>query len=409
MTFDPRLNKLTELKVRSAKEPGLYGDGSGLWLQVNGNSKSWLLRYMIDGRARYMGLGAYPAFSLKEARERARRARQLVIDRIDPIEARNQERAQKKLEVAKAITFEQACERYVALHEGDWKNGKHAAQWRSTLATTYPVIGDLPVAAIDTGLVLKVLEPMWKVTPETASRLRGRIERVLAWATISGYRSGDNPARWSGHLVEALPKLNRSSVEHHAALPFDELPAFMVELREREGISARALEFAILTAARTGEAVGARWDEIDLTKKTWTIPGERMKIGKEHRVPLSARAIEILQALPREDGNPHVFVGARNEAVGRTTMLKLLKAMRPGFVPHGFRSTFRDWASERTSFPPQVVEMALAHAIGNKVEAAYRRGDLLAKRAALMNAWASFCTTPASGKVVPFGKKANVS
>jgi integrase len=248
---------------------------------------------------------------------------------------------------------------------------------------------------------------MWKATPQTASRLRGRIERVLAWATISGYRSGDNPARWQGHLVEALPKLGRAnSVEHHPALPFTDIPAFMAELREREGRAPRLLEFLILTAARTGEAVGARWDEIDLAKKTWSIPAARMKMGKDHRVPLPERVMTILNELPRENNNPFVFVGSKAGApIGYRAMRDLVKLMRPGFVTHGFRSTFRDWASETTGFPPHAIEMALAHSVGNAVEAAYRRGDLFAKRVALMNAWAAYCGKPATGTVVPFAKK----
>ena len=282
---DRASGKLTSLKVANAKKPGLYGDGRGLWLQVSKvgtrTASSWVFRFMLAGRARYMGLGPTHTISLKEAREKARLARQKLLDGIDPIEMRRQERARKQLEAARRVSFEEACERYIAAHEPEWKSAKHRAQWRATLASTYPVIGSLPVAAVDTGLVLKVLEPIWRATPETTSRLRGRMERVLNWATTSGYRSGDNPARWRGHLDELLP--NRSKlriVKHHPALPFDELPTFMAELRKREGIAPRALEFTILTAARTSEVLNATWSEIDFAKKTWTVPTGRMKAGR---------------------------------------------------------------------------------------------------------------------------------
>jgi integrase len=405
-----RESKLTDAKVKATKRPGLFGDGLGLWLQVsetNGRlSKSWIFRFMLNGRPRFMGLGPTHAFSLKEARERARLARQMVIDKKDPIDARNAERLQGKLEAAKSVSFEDACTRYIAAHESGWTHPKHRKQWSATLASTFPVLGKLPVSAVDTPLLLKVLEPMWKATPATASRLRGRIERVLNWATTSGFRTGDNPARWGGHLDQLLAKRKSNSVRHHPALPFDEMPVFMAELRAKDGVTAPALEFAVLTAARTGEVTGATWDEIDLPNKTWSIPAARMKMGKDHRVPLSARALEILESLPREEGNPHVFLGAKAGApLNPSAMLGLMRPLRPGYVPHGFRSTFRDWAAERTNFASQVIEMALAHAIGDKVEAAYRRGDLFEKRRKLMDAWASFCSTPqASGEVVPFKK-----
>ena len=310
------------------------------------------------------------------------------------------------------MTFAECCTRYVAAHELGWDSLKHRQQWRNTLASSFPILGKLPVAAIDTDLVLKVLEPMWLVTPATASRLRGRIERVLSWATTSGYRVGDNPARWQGHLDQLLAK-RKSNAVRHPAMPFDELPQFLDELRQRNDIiSAPALEFTILTAARSGEVIGATGDEIDLKARTWTVPAARMKMSKPHRVPLSARALEILEALPHEAGSNFVFVGSKAGApLNNRTMLGILKAMRPGsgYVPHGFRSSFRDWAAETTGFPNHVVEQALAHAVASAVEAAYRRGDLFAKRVALMNAWAAFCAAPASGTVVPFAKKAVTS
>jgi integrase len=409
---DKREYKLTATTVASLNEPGLYGDGLGLWLQVapvgDRVSKSWIFRFRRDGKrnARYMGLGPTHTVTLKEARERARIARQLLLDGIDPIEARKQERAKRRLEAAKAVSFQEACERYIAAHEAGWKNDKHRHQWKATLASVYPVIGDLPVNAIDTGLVLKVLEPIWKTTPETASGLRGRIERVLSWATTRGYRTGENPARWRGHLDNQLAKRKGRAVKHHPAMPFDELPAFMAELRQREFVSARALEYTILTAARTGEVIGATWSEIDMKAKTWTIPAERMKAGKEHRVPLSDRALAILAALPREEGNDFVLIGGKaGKPLSNMAMLELMKGMRPKYVPHGFRSTFRDWCAERTAYPNHVVEKALAHVVADKVEAAYQRSDLFQKRRKLMDDWARFCETPkATGNVVSFNK-----
>ena len=389
--------KLTSLKIANLKKPGLYGDGLGLWLQISKvgarTRSSWVFRFMLAGRARYMGLGPTHTISLKEAREKARLARQKLLDGIDPIEMRRRERERKQLEAARRVSFEEACKRYIAAHEPEWESAKHRAQWRATLASTFTEIGGLPVAAVDTGLVLKILEPIWRVKPETASRLRGRMERVLNWATTSGYRSGDNPARWRGHLDELLPNRSKMRViKHHPALPFDELPAFMGELRDREGIAPRALEFTILTAARTSEVLNATWSEIDFAKKMWTVPAKRMKAGKEHRVPLANRALAVLEALPHEAGNNFVFIGGKRGApLSNMAMLELMRGMRPGYVPHGFRSTFRDWAAERTNYPNHVVEKALAHTIADKVEAAYRRGSLFEKRRKLMTDWSRYC------------------
>jgi len=390
-------------------KPGLYGDGLGLWLKVakavDGVSKSWVLRYMLDGRARYMGLGPVHTISLKRAREQARQAREQLLGGIDPIEQREEARARRRLEAAKRLSFKECCERYLQLHRNSWKNPKHGAQWQATLASSYPMLGELPVSGIDTGLVLKVLEPIWHLTPETASRLRARIERVLSWATVSGYRTGDNPARWRGHLDQRLPQRSKiAKVKHHPALPFDQLPDFIAELRQRPGISPRALEFTILTAARTGEVIGATWDEIDFEKKTWTIPPDRMKAEREHRVPLCDQAIAILKELPREQGNGFVFIGGKQGApLSNMAMLELMKGMRPGYVPHGFRSTFRDWAAECTGYANHIVEKALAHVVADKVEAAYRRGDLFEKRRKLMADWCRYCSSPkAEGRVVAF-------
>jgi integrase len=404
------IGRLTALKVEKAKEPGMYPDGGGLYVRVTAEgTKQWVLRYMLNRRPRWMGLGPAALFSLQEAREKARDARRLRHEGIDPIDARRAERARQRLEEAKAVTFKQCAEAYINAHRAGWRNDKHAAQWSATLSTyAYPKIGALPVQAIDTGLVLKVVEPIWTTKPETAGRLRGRLENILDFAKARGYRGGENPARWRGHLDKLLPALSKvRQVEHHAALPYAELPPFLSDVREQEGTSARALEFAILTAARTGEVLGARWSEIDLLEKTWTIPAERMKARREHRVPLSPRALVILAEMqPARDGdtaNAFVFPGGKpDQPLSNMAFLMLLRRMgRADLTAHGFRSSFRDWAAERTSFPSEVAEMALAHVVSSKVEAAYRRGDLVEKRRRLMDAWANFCEQPKSaGKVV---------
>ena len=393
---------MPNLTVKGIKRlpPGRHRDreSRGLYLQVGPTgTKSWLLRYELNGRERFMGLGALDDFDLKEARQRAREQRQKVSDGIDPIEAKKAARAAVALEAAKAITFEAAAQQYYDQHEGKWTNRKHAAQFLSTMkAYVFPHIGGLSVAAVDTGLVLKCVEPIWKDKTETASRVRNRIEMVLGWATVRGYRTGDNPARWRGHLAGVLPARGKiAKTEHHAALPFIELPGFWATLKEREGVATRALEFLILTAARSGEVLGATWDEIDLKTKVWTISASRMKGGRAHRVPLADPALKILDALPREDGNPFVFVG-EHDRMGKMAMAKVMGRLgRTDVTVHGFRSTFRDWAAERTNYPNHVVEMALAHVIGNKVESAYRRGDLFEKRRKLMAEWARYCVSPA--------------
>jgi integrase len=402
-------NKLTALSIKNATKPGLYGDGHGLYLQVSQfGTKSWLFRFMLNGTARKMGLGALHTVSLAEARKRAAAARLAVHDDEDPIEARTASRTAResaaKVEAAKAITFAQCAEAYIAANQAGWKNRKHRDQWvatfnptkrgRKTFPAATAAINDLPIHSIDTGLVLKAIEPIWTSTPETASRVRGRIEAVLNWATTRNYRSGENPARWRGHLNNVLP--NRTKVRrvaHHSALPFADAPAFMAALRSRFSISARALEFTILTAARTGETILATWAEFDLDAGVWIVPAERMKAEREHRVPLSNRTIEILRSLPR--AGKFVFPGAMAaKPLSNMAMLQLLRGMRDdGITVHGFRSTFRDWAAERTAYPNHVIEMALAHAIGDKVEAAYRRGDLFDTRRRLMDAWADYCAS----------------
>lgn len=387
---------LSVRKVERLTAAGHYLDAHGLYLQVKRTgAKSWLLRWERGGRDRWMGLGPLHTFSLDEARERARLARQLLRDGVDPRDARHAERARRVVDAAKAVTFDQATQQYYDAHSSRWQNAKHRAQFLATLAQyASPHFGSVPVAAIDMPMVLKALEPIWKTKTETASRVRGRIESVLDFATVRGYRSGDNPARWSGWLSHALPSpASIKNIAHHAAMPFNDVPAFMAALAKRDGVAARALEFAVLTAARTGEVVEARWDELDLTSKIWTIPASRMKSRREHRVPLSKRATEVLARLPREA--EFVFPGARARTpISNMAMTTVMRRMeQDAFTVHGFRSAFRDWIAERTSYPNIVGEAALAHVVGDKTEAAYRRGDLLVKRTHLMNDWAKFLST----------------
>jgi integrase len=325
---------------------------------------------------------------------------------VDPIEARKADRAQAALDDAKAITFKEATQRYIAAHRAGWKNPKHTPLWENTLAAyAEPVIGKISVQAIDTGLVLRVLEPIWRTKPETAGRVRGRIEVILDWAKSRGLRQGENPARWRGHLQYQLPARSKvRRVKHHPALPYAELPCFMAKLREQEGIGARALEFTILTAARTGEIIGAKRSEASTADMLWTVPAERMKAGKEHRVPLSGRALTILRDVTALETGDDTFIfggGKQGKPPSNMTMASVLHRMGYANVTvHGFRSTFRDWAAERTDFPNEVVEMALAHAVSNRVEAAYRRGDLFEKRRQLMSEWSNFCNTPTAARAM---------
>ena len=400
------VGKLSSLDVARSKKRGYYGDGGGLYLLVGPNgAKSWVFRFRKEGKLREMGLGPLHTIGLAEARQKAQDCRRKRLDGIDPIEAKRAALATARLDDAKTMTFRQCAESYIKAHRAGWRNPKHAEQWPSTLATyVYPVFGALPVQAIDVGLVLKALEPIWTVKPETASRVRSRIESVLDWATARGCRQGENPARWRGHLENLLPKKSKvRRVEHHAALSYDELPEFMAELRQQEGIAARALEFAILTVARTGAVIGAQWSEFDLSARLWTLPAERMKAGREHRAPLSDRAIAILEEMRRLHGGDFVFPGARrHHPIGETSFFVLLRRMGRGdLTAHGFRSTFSDWCGERTNFPAEVREMALAHTVNDKVEAAYRRGDLFQKRRQVMDAWARFATTAPDGNIVP--------
>lgn len=386
--------KLTDLQVTRASTRGLLNDGNGLNLQIAANgSKSWVLRYKLNGKARSLGLGPLRDVGLGLARERAADARRDIFNGIDVVEARRERKSAARLDAAKAMTFDEVAERYIVSHRAGWRNAKHAAQWRATLKTyASPIFGRLPVAVVDVALVLRMLEPIWKAKPETASRVRGRVEAVLGYAKALKLREGENPAQWRGCLDSLLPARSRvRKVKHHAALPYVEVAAFMVELRERPAVAARALEFLTLTATRTSEVLGARWDEVNFTEKMWVIPESRMKGSKEFRVALSGAALALLEQLPRDGA--YIFPGQRRgKPLSNMALLTLLRRMgRSNITPHGFRSTFRDWTFERTHFANEVAEAALAHTVKGKSEAAYRRGDALDKRRPLMAAWADHC------------------
>jgi integrase len=404
-----RVRKLTALDVQRATEPGLYGDGENLYLQVSqSGTKSWLFRYRLNGKSRAMGLGSANAITLKRARELCVEPRRLCAEGIDPIDAKRAQRAAAAVDTAGAITFKNFAEDYIRLHQHSWRSDKHRQQWQASLSTdVFPVFGNVPVRDITTALVLKALQPIWTIKPEAASRTRGRIEVILNAAKAGGLRSGENPAQWRGHLEMLLPAPRKlRAARHFAALPYQELPALMQELRTRPSIGARALEFAILTAARSNEVNLARWAEIDLEQRVWVIPAERMKAHKEHRVPLSDAAVSILRQLYATRSSEFAFSFTGGKPVSGSTMRMLLRlAGHKDATVHGFRSSFRDWAAEQTSYASEVIEMALAHSINNKVEAAYRRTDLFEKRARLMAAWAEFCAqAPTSSVVVPIRK-----
>jgi len=404
------LNRLSSPDLKK-KKPGMYADGGGLYLRVaEGGSKQWIFRYTVNGRLRDMGIGPTHTLTLAEARDEATAARKLRLKEIDPIEHRHAQRAAVAAEAAKAKTFRQCAEGYIKDNEAEWTNQKHRREWAITLSRyVYPVLGELPVAVIDTPLVLKVIKPLWARVPETASRVRGRIESVLGWATVHHYRSGDNPARWQNHLEQALPaRAKLAKKKHHAALPFVQAGGFMAKVRQDTRVSARCLEFIVLTAARVSEANVATWNEIDFENRLWTVPADRMKADKEHRVPLSNAAIAVLKAMWAIRHSDYIFPGQRNaHAVGANSVLRFAKeAAGIDITTHGLRSTFRDWAAECTTFPREVAEMALAHTIPDAVEAAYRRGDLFDKRRKLMQAWADYCAgTATDGKVVAIGRR----
>ena len=403
-------NALTTLAVKNAK-PGRHADGGGLHLLVKeSGSRSWVYRFMLRGKSRDIGVGpaaGIDAVPLAAARDLAAALRIRVKAGVDPLSERLEAiaaaAAAAQMSKVAGITFKTVAEVHIAANEGSWRNPKHRQQWGNTLASyVYPVIGDLPVAEVATAHVLQILEPIWNEKPETASRVRGRIETILNSAKARGYRDGENPARWRGHVEQILPARTRPSRGHHKAMSYADIPAFIGALRTREAMAALALEFTVLTAARSGEVLGASWGEVDLAKAVWTVPASRMKAGKEHRVPLSARAIAILEAV-KQLGSEVVFSGTGGGKLSGMAMAMLLRRMKVDVTVHGFRSGFRDWAAESTGFAHEVCEMALAHAIGNQAEAAYRRGDLFDKRRKLMEAWTTYCATPAAaaGTVTP--------
>lgn len=403
-------NALTSLAVKSAR-PGRHADGGGLHLLVKETgARSWVYRFMLKGKARDVGLGAasgLEAISLATARDKASALRLKVKSGVDPLAERDQDAAEALAAAQTAmiagITFRAVADAHIAANEGSWRNAKHRQQWSNTLATyAYPVLGELPVAEIDTPHILQILEPIWKAKPETASRIRGRIETILDAAKARGYRKGENPARWRGHIAQILPARSRLTRGHHKAMPYETVPAFVSALRTRGAMAALALEFCIITAARTGEVLYAKWSEVDFDKAAWTIPAARMKAGKEHRVPLSPRAIEILETT-KPLGKDWLFPADGGGALSTMAMTMLIRRMERDATVHGFRSAFRDWAAECTGYAHEVCEMALAHVIANKAEAAYRRGDLFDKRRRLMADWATFCDRASTGseKVTP--------
>lgn len=407
-----KAKELTAIEVARRDKPGLHfvGGVAGLALLVSPTkSRSWILRVMVGGKRRDMGLGGFPDVTLAGAKEAARAARAKIKEGIDPIEDTKAKRSALYAARAASMTFSEAAGKFIAAKEPEWANAKHGDQWRNTLATyAYPIIGNIFVRDIEQSHVMRVLEPIWQSKTETATRLRGRIESVLDWAKVGGFRSGDNPARWKGHLDSLLAKPGKiQEIEHHAALPWQEIGTFMVELRNAAGTGARALEFAILTAARSGEVRGALWSEIDLAAAIWAIPAARMKMKRGHTVPLSAPAVELLRQLQRIDGSDLVFPNTKGDPLSDMTLTAVLRRMGRGEITaHGFRSAFRDWAAESTNYPRDVAEMALAHAIGNKVEEAYRRGELIEKRTRMMADWGRFVgTVQTDAAVIPINSK----
>jgi integrase len=398
----PRIAKeLTPLAVSKLRRTGLHAVGgiNGLGLKVMpAGTRAWVLRTVVAGKRREYGLGGYPTVTLASARERARAMLDQLFAGIDPAVTKKQAKSALAAQRAKAVNFKTLAEQYIAQHEAGWKNAKHAAQWTSTLETyAFPTIGNMVAADIDTPSVLRVLQPIWTDKSETASRLRGRIEAVLDFATAKGLREGPNPARWKGNLALTLPaKRKISTVKHHPAVPVKDMPSFFKALRSREGMAARALEFLTLTAARSGEVRGAQWNEIDLTKKIWVIPAERMKAKREHRVPLSKQTIVLLKALPTKNTGALIFPSNKpTSKLSDMALTAVMRRMEIEAVPHGLRSSFRDWVGEETAFPREVAEMALAHVVANATEGSYARGDLFEKRRTLMQEWGSYLTSRA--------------
>ncbi len=394
------LQKLTDVLVKSSKlKPGRHSDGGGLYLNVTpAGSRSWVFMWAKNGKRREMGLGPYPEISLSKARTRASECRELVADGKDPIGERDRE---------EAPTFGVAADALIASMEPQFRNDKHIAQWKMTLKVYAKPLRPLPVDQIDTARVLAVLKPIWLSKPETASRLRGRIERVLDAEKAKGHRSSENPARWRGHLDSLLPKRQKLTRGHHAAMSYDAVPEFVAALRDSDAMAARALEFLILTASRSGEALGAKWSEFDMAAKIWTIPKERMKAGREHRVPLSEAAFNIIQRLHNYRISDFVFAGQKKDRpLSGMSMTMLMRRMKfTAFTVHGFRSAFRDWAGDKTTFAREIAEAALAHAVGDATEQAYRRSDALARRRKLMDAWDRYIATKPANNVLKFEQK----
>jgi integrase len=392
----PKIAKeLAPLEVSRLDKNGFNAVGvvPGLGLQIRGQARSWILRVKIGDKVRDIGLGGYPGVTLAMAREAARQLRSKIAAGIDPIQERKVRNDELRAMQQKRLLFVNAFRRFLEDKRTEWGNAKHRQQWENTLQTyAVPVLGNLAVDDIELTHVLEVLKPIWHKKPETAKRIRGRIEKVLDWAKVHGHRDGENPARWQGNLENALPSIAKFRVvKHHPALPYHDIGAFIKRLRERNGTAAVALEFLILTSARSGEVRGATWREFDLKKREWVIPAERMKARKEHRVPLSYRAIEILTEIPKGKGDETVFKAVRGGVLSDMTLGAVLKRMEVPVTTHGFRSTFRDWAGETTAFPREVIEHALAHQLKDKAEAAYARGTLMEKRRKLMAAWAEYC------------------
>lgn len=409
-----QLGRLTALQVNKLTKPGLYGDGGGLTLQITkAGVKSWLFRFMREGKAYGMGLGATHTFSLAEARQKALAARKLLADGLNPLTEKKEKLLAAALVRARMMSFDECAKAYIEAHKSSWKNAKHIDQWTNTLATyASPVFGQLPVAEIDTALVVKCLGPIWQAKTETASRLRGRIESVLGWATTSGYRTGENPARWKGHLENLLANISKTSrTKNHPSLPWQQIGDFMAAIKAREGNASRAVAFTILTACRSGEVRGAQWSEFDFKERVWTIPAQRMKAHREHQVPLSEAAVALLASMPRS--GDFVFPGTKGQALSDMSLTAVIRRMNTeqskhvwvdaageGITVHGFRSTFRMWTAETTAYPREVAEHALAHKLPDAVERAYQRGSQFLKRQSLMAEWGMYCTTATAGAVV---------
>ena len=407
-----KASKLTHIQACKLKEPGLYGDGAGLWLKVTPHgSKSWIFRFTLTGRERWMGLGSFPDVTIAEARDAAAEFRKKVRSGIDPLQEKQEKAASAIACQAREVTFDWCAGQYIDAHKSGWKSAKHADQWRNTIAMyASTVVGAVTVDKIETAHIMKILEPIWTVKAETASRLRGRIESVLDWATVRKFRTGENPARWKGHLDSLLPARSKlAKVMHHPALPWPDMARFMTALQSQAGIAALALEFTIFTAARSGEVRGMTWSEVDFANRLWIVPAHRMKAGAEHRAPLSARALQVLakvKAATAPLNTQLVFPGTTFtkathsepptlKPLSDMSLTAVLRRMGLGDITvHGFRSTFRDWAAEVTNYPSDMAEMALAHTVGDKVEAAYRRGDMLEKRRQMMADWADHCGSP---------------